>query len=104
GNGRLTIPPWLHSAVSLDCARRLLWHRLELVADAVAGLDERVARRSMVDLLAQAADADVDGAVAVGRAAAPDPLQQLISACDPALVQRKGVEQTELRRRQACVL
>src|ERR1700722_241417 len=49
---------------------------LELVADAEARLDERVARRDPVDLLAQAADEDVAGAVAVGLAPPPDLLQQ----------------------------
>src|SRR5262245_29109586 len=49
--------------------RVLLGGGVELVADAVAGLDEGVPRGAGVDLLAQLADEDVDGAVAVRGAA-----------------------------------
>src|ERR1700722_7404538 len=76
---------------------------LELVADAEARLDERVARRDPVDLLAQAADEDVDGAVAVGLAPPPDLLQQLVPGDDAPAVEGEGVQELELRRRQAGV-
>src|SRR5947208_3473398 len=62
------------SASSRYC---LLQLGLELVADAEAGLDERMLRRVAVDLLTQAPHEDVDGAVAVRLAPAPDLLQQL---------------------------
>ena len=54
-----------------EAGEGLLSLRLEAVADAVARLDERVPRRAAVDLLPQAANADVDRAVAVRRASAP---------------------------------
>ena len=53
-----------------------------------------------VDLLAQLADEDVDGAVAVRGAAAPDPLQQLVAREHAATVERERVEEPELGRRQ----
>src|SRR5581483_2845342 len=56
----------------------LLRLRLELVADAEARLDEAVAGRAPVDLLPEPPHEDVDGAVAVGLAAAPHLLQQLV--------------------------
>ena len=56
--------------------------------------------RSAVDLLAQLADEDVDGAVAVRGAPAPDPLEQLVAGEDPALVERERVDEPELGRRQ----
>src|SRR5207253_6156703 len=68
---------------------------LELVADAVARLDERVPRRAPVDLLAQAAHEDVDRAVAVRLAAAPQLLQKLVARGDAALIERELVEQPE---------
>src|SRR4051812_1757401 len=61
-------------------------------------------RGAVVDLLAEPADADIDGAVAVRGSAPPDPLQQLVPARDPALVQSERVEQPELRRGQPRVL
>ena len=73
---------------------------VELVADAVARLDERVRRGARVDLLAQLADEDVDGAVAVRGAPAPDPLQQLVAGEHAALVERERVDEPELGRRQ----
>src|SRR5204862_7731085 len=80
--------------------RLLLLDRLEAVADAVARLDERVLRRAAVDLVPQAADEHVDGAVAVGLAAAPDLLQQLVAGRDAAALERELVEEAELGRRQ----
>src|SRR3954469_21416425 len=62
-----------------------LGYGLEAVADAVAGLDEGVAWGAPVDLLAQAADEDVDGAVAAGLAAAPQLLEELVSRDDAVL-------------------
>src|ERR687888_579435 len=79
----------------------LLRHRLELVADAVARLDEGVPRRAAVDLLAHLADEDVDGAVAVRLAPAPNALQQLVARDHPAALQRERVQEPELRRREA---
>src|SRR5580765_6744074 len=79
---------------------RLLGHGLEAVTDAVARLDERVLRRARVDLLAQPPDADVHGAVAVRRPAAPDSLQQLVAARNAAAVLRERVEEPELGRCQ----
>src|SRR5439155_8852220 len=84
--------------------RALLRLGLELVADAEAGLDERVLRRDAVDLLAQPPDEDVDGAVAVGLAAAPHLLEQLVAGDHATPVQGERVEQLELRRRQAGAL
>ena len=49
----------------------LLSHGLELVADAVACLDEGVPRGAVVDLLSQPADEHVHRAVAVVMAPAP---------------------------------
>src|SRR6478672_11297953 len=57
---------------------------LELVAHAVARLDERVPRCLAVDLVAQLAHEDVDGAVAVPLAPAPQLLEQLVPADDAA--------------------
>ena len=57
-----------------------------------------------VDLLAQAPDADVDGAVAVGGPPAPDSLEQLVPARHAAAVLCQRVEQPELGRRQLGVL
>src|SRR4051794_38006823 len=54
--------------------------RLELVADSVARLDERVPWRVAVDLVAQPPHEDVDGPVAMRLAPAPDPLQQLVAS------------------------
>ena len=56
-----------------------------------------------VDLVAQPADEDVDGPVAVALAPAPDLLQQLVAGDDAAAVERELVEQPELGRRQARV-
>ena len=78
--------------------------RLQAVPDAVARLDERVRGGDPVDLVAQAADEDVDGAVAMGLAAAPDRLQQLVAGGDAALAERELVEQPELRGGQVDVL
>src|SRR5438105_14138601 len=72
----------------------------ELVADAVARLDEGVTRRLLVDLLPQAADEDVHGTVAVGLAPSPELLQQFVARGDAALIERELVEQPELGRRQ----
>ena len=56
--------------------------------------------RAGVDLLAQLADEDVDRAVAVRGAPAPDALQQLVAREHPALVERERVDEPELGRRQ----
>ena len=59
-----------------------------------------MARRAPVDLLPQAADEDVDGAVAMRLAAAPELLEQLVAGDDAAAVERELVEEPELGRRQ----
>src|SRR5438105_1847166 len=82
----------------------LLRDGVELVADPVARLDERVPRRAAVDLLAHLADEDVDGAVAVGLAPAPDALEELVAGHDAASLERERVEEPELGRRQAWAL
>src|SRR2546421_8541110 len=82
-------------------SRWLLRYGVELVAHAVARLDERVPRRAAVDLLAHLADEDVDGAVAVRLAPAPDALQKLVARHDPPALQGERVQQPELRRREA---
>src|SRR5205085_9489608 len=81
----------------------LLGFGLELVADAEARLDERVARGVAVDLLAQPPNEDVDGAVAVRLASPPNLLQQLVTGDDASAVEGERVEQLELGRCQACV-
>ena len=97
---RLVSAPRAHGpTIGATCA-----YGLELVADAEARVDERVRRRDPVDLLPQPADEDVDRAVAVGLAAAPDLLQQLVAGDDAAAVERERVEQLELGRRQAGAL
>ena len=78
----------------------ILRNRLEPVPDAVARLDERVRGRAPVDLLAQAADEDVDRPVAVRLATAPQLLQQLVAGDDAAAVERELVQEPELGRRQ----
>ena len=50
--------------------------------------------------VAELADEDVDGAVAVPLPAAPDPLHQLLARDDAALLERERVEQAELGGRQ----
>ena len=57
-------------------------------------------RRGGVDLLAQAPDEHVDGAVAVRLAPAPHLLEQLVARHDAAAVERERVEELELGRRQ----
>ena len=59
-----------------------------------------MARRAAVDLLAQLADEHVDRPVAVGGAASPDALQQLVSGQDAARVERERVDEPELGRGQ----
>src|SRR5688572_732963 len=85
-----------------DVAERdgLLRGWIELVADAVAGLDEGVRRGARVDLLTQFPDEDVDGAVPVRCAPAPYPLQQLVAGEHAALVERERVDEPELGRCQ----
>ena len=58
----------------------------------------------MVDLLAQLAHEDVDRAVAVRRAPAPDPLEQLVAGEHAAHLERERVQQPELGRRQVGAL
>src|SRR5207237_646630 len=81
--------------------RPVLRHGFELVADAVARLDERVPRCAAVDLLAQAAHEDVDRPVAMRLAASPELLEQLVPGGDAAAVERELVEKAELGRGQA---
>ena len=79
---------------------RLLRHGLELVAHPVTGLDERVARRPPVDLLAELADEDVDRAIAIAMAPTPDPLHELVAGDDLAGVHAERVQELELGRRE----
>ena len=80
----------------------LLGYCFEPVADAVAGLDERVARRAAVDLLAQPPDEDVHGPVAVVRPPAPDLLKELAARVRAAA--RRGVSEAEPRRGDAILI
>ena len=57
-------------------------------------------RGPAVDLLAQAPDEHVDRAIAVGLAPAPDLLEELVACRDAARLERKRVDQLELRRGQ----
>src|SRR5215470_7550294 len=59
-------------------------------------MDEGVARRASVDLLAQLAYEHVDRAVAVGRSTSPDPLEELVAGQDAALLARERVQEPEL--------
>src|SRR5918999_2605340 len=77
---------------------------LELVSHPVARLDEGVLRCATVDLLAQLADEDVDGAVAMPLAPAPELLEQLVPADNSAALEGEGVKNAELGRRQVGVL
>src|SRR5215217_3627213 len=109
---RMSLDMWLETTAieegdpkALRAARRgsclrLLADGLELVADAVACLDEGVLRLEGVDLVAQLADEHVHSAVAMRLAAAPDLLQDLVPGDDAAAVEREGVKETELRRSQ----
>src|SRR6266545_1822081 len=81
-------------------ARAPFWLRLELVSDAVAGLDEGVSGGVEIDLLPQLAHEDVDGTVAPIQPPAPDLLKQLVPRQHAALLERQCVEQAELRRSQ----
>src|SRR6476469_6171833 len=93
-------------AVGNDLVTRLCLLRLglELIADPEARLDKGVRRRLPVDLLAQPPDEDVDRAVAMRFAAPPDLLQKLIARDDAATIEREGIEELELGRRQRRVL
>src|SRR4051794_35365423 len=109
---RMSLDMWLETTAieegdpkALRAARRgsclrLLADGLEFVADAVAGLDEGVLRLEDVDLVAQLADEDVHGAVAMRLATAPDLLQDLVPGDDAAAIEREGVEEAELGRSQ----
>ena len=61
---------------------------------------KRVPGRAAVDLVAELPHEDVDRAVAVAVAPAPDPLHQLVARDDPAGLERERVEKPELHRRQ----
>src|SRR5262245_47417475 len=94
-------PP--HGGEPHPCLARsdpVLRHRLEPVANPVPGLDERMARRPSVDLVAEAAHEDVDRPVAVRLPPAPDLLQQLVAGDHAAALQGELIEEPELRRRQ----
>src|SRR5581483_12040912 len=85
------------AASSSDSLLRL---GLELVADAEARVDERVARRRAVDLLAQPPHEDIDRAIAVRLPATPHLLQELVAGHDAPAVERERVQQLELRGRE----
>src|SRR6266536_1696619 len=78
--------------------------RLELVADAVARLDERVPRRGAVDLLPQPPYEYVDRPVAPRLAPSPQFLEELVAGDDAAAVERELVEEAELGRREVAAL
>src|SRR5947208_12747284 len=82
-------------------SRWLLRYGVELVAHAVARLDEGVPRRAAVDLLAHLADEDVDGAVAVRLAPAPDALEQLVARDHPPALEGECIQEPELSRGEA---
>src|SRR5438105_3900991 len=84
--------------------RPVLAHGFELVADAVPRLDERVLRRTAVDLLPEPADEHVDRPVAVRLAPSPELLEQLVAGRDASLVECELVEEAELCRCQAGAL
>src|SRR6266511_530223 len=86
------------------CDALSLGHRLELVADSVPRLDERVTRRAPVDLLPQPPHEDVDGAIAPRLAPPPELLQQLVARHDAAAVERELVEEAELGRSEPAAL
>src|SRR5439155_799528 len=70
------------------------------LADAVARVDERVAGSTAVDLLAQLPNEDVDGSVAVRRAAAPHALKELVAGQHATLLAGERVDEPELGRRE----
>src|SRR5262249_55304039 len=85
-------------------ADRRLRRRFQPIPDAVAGLDERVPWRTAGDLVAQAADEDVDGPVAMRLAPAPELLEELVARDDATALERELVQEAELRRRQLSAL
>src|SRR4051812_37699073 len=91
------LPGFADRVRGLEAALR---QRLELVSHAVTGVDEIVLGRAPVDLLAQLQHEDIHGSVAVRRAPAPDALQELVARHHAPLLDGKGVEEPELRRRQ----
>src|SRR5262249_6063117 len=82
----------------------LLRLRLEPVAHAVAGLDERVPRRGAVDLVAELPDEDVYRAVAIRVSPAPERLKELVPGDDAPALGGERVQERELRRREAGAL
>src|SRR5215204_441244 len=83
-------------AISATLLRCGLGDRIKLVADSEPGLDEGVIDGPLVDLLAQLADADVDGAVAMCLAPAPYLLEELIASDNTALLETEGVQEAKL--------
>src|SRR5436190_11506115 len=87
-------------SLTSDCPSLRLGLGFELVADAVARLDERVPRGFAVDLVAELADEDVDGPVAMALPPAPELLQELVPADDAPALERECIEEPEFGRRQ----
>src|SRR5262245_5437744 len=99
-------PPPALSAASRDgraccvhCTHQdltLLGHRIELVADPVAGLDEAVAGGPAVDLVAQPPHEDIHRPVASGLPAAPELLQELVPGDNAPTLKGQRVQEAEL--------
>src|SRR5262249_60645760 len=96
GSSRFPRTPLHWSAVADGRLRR----RLESVSDAVARLDERVLGGAAIHFVAQAADEDVDGPVAMRLAPTPQLLEQLVARDDATALECQLVQEAELRRRE----
>src|SRR5215218_9089003 len=97
-------PDFPTSAQDLLRDRFVLAPRFELVTHPVARLEECMNRRATVDLVAKLAHEHVHGSVPVAFAPAPQFLEQFVPADDATLLQREGVEETELGRCQTGTL
>ncbi|SPE31588.1 hypothetical protein SBA6_160018 [Candidatus Sulfopaludibacter sp. SbA6] len=71
--------------------------RLEGIAEAADGMDQNGAAGVRFDLLAQAQDVDVHGAVGDGAVLAPDCVEQLLAAEDHSGAAHQKLQQPELR-------
>ena len=82
-----------HLGRCLGGGRRL---GIEAVADPEVGVDVAPAGRAPLELLAQLADEDIDGAITVGHRVAPDPLVDGLALEHLALGAGEQVEELEL--------
>src|SRR5436190_4807 len=78
----------------------LLLLRLELVADAVARVNEGVRGCKAIDLRAQFANEHIHGPITVALPASPDALHQLLARDHAPLLECERVQQAELGRCQ----